>query len=331
MISICIPVYNGEKFLAESLESVRQQTTDNINVEVVVCDDGSTDSSVEIIREFSKKMALRFFHNSQNMGLVGNWNRCLQAATGQWVQFAFQDDVLEPHCTARLLQKAQQTTKPIVACHRNFLFDANAKESSKDFFTNRLRTFDSLAPGQTDFSDEAFSKLVITNLFYNFIGEPPAVLFRRDMLFRYGVFNSRLIQLCDYEFWVRVASNEGMAYLPEKLVNFRVHGESTTAANSRRKANYLQYIEFTALLHDFAFSPHFSTLRQHDKQQRITGELQLQNDKVNKVLKDKTLASNFRQQLQAFLRAYPALRYLPAFEQPLLRRLKNRIAQRLSF
>jgi len=322
MISVCIPTYNGGKYLEECLESVFNQTYTNF--EVIVTDDCSTDNSLEIVQKFAHDKRLRYFRNKKNLGLVGNWNNTLLQANGEWIKFLFQDDLLSANCLQKMVDVAMETGKKIVACSRNFLIENNASASSISFNESRLRTFDTVAPGRTVFEPHEFSELVVKHLYYNFIGEPTAVFFNKNLVIEFGVFNKNLIQLCDYEFWVRLAANVGMAYLPEKLCTFRIHGASTTTENSKNKKEQMQFTEFFVLLHDFLFLPFFAELRKYDVQKRFLGEMihlkarfqeKLQTDNNEAFI----LAEDFISQ------NYPAIKLIPKPKKTFLQRIKNKL------
>ena len=103
IVSVCIPTYNGSLFLRECLDSVLNQTFQDI--EVVVVDDVSTDDTVSIVEEYMRSdKRVRLFVNKKNLGLVQNWNRCVDLAKGEWVKFVFQDDIIMPSCISRMLE-----------------------------------------------------------------------------------------------------------------------------------------------------------------------------------------------------------------------------------
>lgn len=91
-VSILIPCYNAEKYVGETLESVFRQTWPNI--EVVVVDDGSTDSSAEVIRSFARPQ-LQLIQQT-NRGQTAALNVCCSRATGNFVQYLDADDLIEP-------------------------------------------------------------------------------------------------------------------------------------------------------------------------------------------------------------------------------------------
>src|SRR5947207_12966627 len=102
LVSVCVPTYNGAAHLAEALYSIVAQTYPSL--EVIICDDGSTDATLDIARLF----AIECPHpvlliEGERLGAVHNWNRCAAEARGQFIKFLFQDDTLEAECIAALI------------------------------------------------------------------------------------------------------------------------------------------------------------------------------------------------------------------------------------
>lgn len=92
-ISIAMATYNGERFLAEQLDSFASQTL--LPVELVVCDDGSTDATLRIVDEFARRapFIVRIFRNETNLGWRDNFLKAARLCEGDWIAFADQDDV----------------------------------------------------------------------------------------------------------------------------------------------------------------------------------------------------------------------------------------------
>ena len=106
-VSICIPTYNGEAFIEETIKSAIAQTYPNI--ELIVSDDGSTDRTIAIAQSFQSQTSADFriiLH--RNYGLSQNWNFCISQAKGEYIKFLFQDDLLEPECIEKMVAVAQQ-------------------------------------------------------------------------------------------------------------------------------------------------------------------------------------------------------------------------------
>ena len=83
LVSICIPTYNSAKFLRESLESIVNQTYQNI--EILVIDNASSDNSKEIIEEYKEKYKIGSYINEYNIGAEANFDRCVRTARGDYI------------------------------------------------------------------------------------------------------------------------------------------------------------------------------------------------------------------------------------------------------
>ena len=256
IISICIPTYNGARYLEACLDSVVSQTCKNI--EILAVDDGSIDATVEILERYAANdQRIRLVRNEHNLGLVGNWNHCIELAQGEWIKFVFQDDWIEPTCLEAMLDANTQDSS-IVACQRNFAFEEGVSNSTRQYYLN-IPTLSTLFPGAATISVEEYSEAVVDHFAVNFVGEPTAVMFHRSIFDKFGGFNSALIQLCDFEFWTRIAVHTGITYIPRSLATFRVHNNSTTAKNAEH--NYGIELDILSMLHDFVFLPAYAPLR----------------------------------------------------------------------
>lgn len=111
-VSVIIPAYNTETYIARAIASALDQTLHNI--EVIVVDDASTDGTAAVARGFQDKR-VRVFVNKQNMGAAGARNRALQEAQGNWIAVLDSDDWYAPERLERLLQIAQAEQADMVA------------------------------------------------------------------------------------------------------------------------------------------------------------------------------------------------------------------------
>jgi succinoglycan biosynthesis protein ExoO len=111
-VSVIIPAYNTESYIARAIASALDQTLHNI--EVLVVDDASTDSTAEVARRFQDER-VRVLVNDQNMGAAGARNRALREARGNWIAVLDSDDWYAPERLERLLQVAQAEQADMVA------------------------------------------------------------------------------------------------------------------------------------------------------------------------------------------------------------------------
>jgi hypothetical protein len=99
-VSVLLPAYNAEPFVAAAVESVLAQTF--ADWELVAVDDASTDGTLDLLRRFASDR-VHIHQNDRNLGMTGNWNRALSVATGELVIKLDADDALKPHAIEALV------------------------------------------------------------------------------------------------------------------------------------------------------------------------------------------------------------------------------------
>jgi glycosyltransferase involved in cell wall biosynthesis len=260
-VSICIPTYNGARFIAQAIESALAQTF--ADIEVLLVDDGSTDATVEVAESYATQdPRLKIYRNAENLGLPRNWDRCRELASGEWVMFLFQDDLFREDCVERMVETAVQHSASLVCCRRNFTFFPEVPEASRNYFLayTESHNFARYFPGMTFVDADTFSAQLAATPTINFIGEPTAVLLHRNTLENFGRFHSAMVQLVDFEYWTRIAVQKGIAYVDEPLVTFRVHGKSATTKNAEAAVRK-DRLDSIILLHGYLHAPAYSKLR----------------------------------------------------------------------
>jgi glycosyltransferase involved in cell wall biosynthesis len=240
LVSICIPTYNGSRWLRTCIESALSCTA---NCEIIVVDDGSTDETVLLAKELAAKDSrVKVFVNAKNIGLVGNWNRCLELASGEWIKFLFQDDALGKNAIEEMLKAAGKSGQ-LVAAKRNFIFNEQTSETSKKYYSETVLTIEKLFSGENNIEPTRLVSEAAKHPTINFIGEPSTMLFRRSLIKEFGGFDNSLRQLCDLEFWLRIGGRLGIHYAPNASVDFLVHNESVSAQNTSERKFVSTYLD----------------------------------------------------------------------------------------
>jgi GT2 family glycosyltransferase len=211
-LSVVMPTYNGERFLAAALESVRGQ---HDGIELVIVDDGSTDHTLDIVRDFSGVLPIRLFTPHR----IGNWvaisNLGLREATGDWACFLHQDDLWLPGRLARLRGEMESTEGALVV-HDAVFVGPDGQE---------LGPWTCPFPQGTVQPDRFVERLLVQN----FIAIPSPV-FRRSSAIRSGGLDEALWYSADWDFWLRLGALGPVRFIAETLSAFRVHPASQTAA-----------------------------------------------------------------------------------------------------
>lgn len=120
-ISIIIPVYNSEKYISECLESIVNQTI--INKEVIIVNDGSTDSSRDIIDEYIKKYDFMTLINKENEGVALARNLALNHARGKYIGFVDSDDIIDKNMFKEMVDIGKNNRCDIVECNYQIFKD----------------------------------------------------------------------------------------------------------------------------------------------------------------------------------------------------------------
>lgn len=121
--------YNGAKYIREQLESIRQQTVQPF--ELVVCDDGSTDGTLDVVRAFADSCGfdVRINENEVNLGFSDNFLRCASLCRGDWIAFCDQDDFWLPEKLSKVsdaIRRAEAGSIAVV-CHSGLVADEDLK------------------------------------------------------------------------------------------------------------------------------------------------------------------------------------------------------------
>jgi glycosyltransferase involved in cell wall biosynthesis len=218
MVSICIPTFNNAGMVAEAIQSALRQTYQHL--EILVVDNCSTDETEQVVKGFmSRDPRLHYLRQAQNVGMPGNFNTCLASARGEYVLILCSDDILEAGCVAALVSALVASPASVLAaCARTFV-NAKLRPLKIVRARSKLEVIDGL--------------MVIRDCVArgNRIGEPSAVLFRRDAASR--GFDSHYSQLLDLEMWIHLATKGSAVFLPEALCQIRQHGEQLTITNFR--------------------------------------------------------------------------------------------------
>lgn len=125
VLSIGMPVYNGEKFIRESLDSIVGQSFGDF--ELVICDNGSTDATEETCREYgSSDPRIRYTRNPDNLGATANYNTVARRARGKYFKWASSNDLCQPGFFEKCVRVLEENPSVVLCYPRTRLFDSEA-------------------------------------------------------------------------------------------------------------------------------------------------------------------------------------------------------------
>ncbi len=242
LVSICIPTFNAAKWILSCLESARAQSYPRL--ELLIVDDASTDATVELIRSIDDER-IRLLRNEQNIGLVRNWNRCIEESRGDFVKFLFHDDILYPDCVEKMMRVIlSDANVGLVFAPRDIIVEGDPEvELTKIWLRNCTTLHTKFRPLETVNSGrDLFAQYLKGGFQGNWIGEPSSVLIRKECFARVGLFNLDLHQVCDVEMWLRIMLSYDIGFVAEKLTAFRFHSDSTSFRNITSRRNFLDQL-----------------------------------------------------------------------------------------
>ena len=227
-ISILMGIYNCASTLREAIDSIIAQTYDNW--EFIICDDGSKDESYAIAQEYAAKAPNRFriLQNERNMGLNHTLNRCLAAATGEYVARMDGDDL----CEADRFEKEaaflnEHPEYAIVSCHMTMFDESGTWGIVKTKETPQVRDFPTTVP-----------------MFVH-----AACMIRREAFLDVDGYteDERLLRVEDYHLWYKFYAKGYRGYnLPEALYHMRDDRNATHRRSARARMNgiYATFVGF---------------------------------------------------------------------------------------
>ncbi|MBW0104205.1 glycosyltransferase [Pseudonocardia sp. KRD291] len=220
-VSICIPVYNGEAFLAETIRSVLEQTFRDF--ELVILENASRDRSDEIARSFPDPR-IRIERNRETLSQPDNWNRAVQLCRAPLVKLLCADDLLHPRCLELQVPPMRDDPSIALVAARRHMID----EQSRVIVPRR-----GLGGGLVGtHSGSEVARRVIRNG-ANPIGEPGNVLFRLEQFVTAGGWRSDRRFIMDLDCWMRLLQYGDFLGLPETLAAFRIQRGSVSAENEQ--------------------------------------------------------------------------------------------------
>ncbi|MCC3411328.1 MULTISPECIES: glycosyltransferase [unclassified Microcoleus] len=236
LVSICIPTYNGEDYIAEALSSALLQTYSNI--EIIISDDNSNDNTVQITQDTiqnESRIECRLIHH-ERYGIANNWNFCISQSRGKYIKFLLQDDLLEPNCIEEMVNLAeQQEAIGLVFSKRGLLLAS--EDNLKD--SKILQIYQDAQDLHKDWSNlksvqtgqDLLADIDILNGSIKRIGEPTTVLLKKEVFNQLGFFDSAFSQALDIEMWLRIMTSYKIGFVNKKLSHWRIHPQQQTYKN----------------------------------------------------------------------------------------------------
>jgi len=247
LVSVIIPNYNHASFLRQRLDSVLCQSYRS--VEIILLDDASTDSSVEILREFlSEPSVIDLFCNGENSGSpVAQWQRGLELSRGELVWIAESDDFSSPEFLERMVDEVFRHDADLAYCNSCIVDDQGKTIDMMSYASPHF----SADRWLTAFSGEGNDEIRKYLAYRNTIPNVSAVLFRRRALESSIGSGRDFYYAGDWRVYLELLSNARLAYVDEPLNYFREHHASTRDFSCMDSQHYVRE---RLLIHEYLYN-----------------------------------------------------------------------------
>jgi len=219
-VSVVVPIYNVEKYIAQCLESLSAQTL--YDVEIVLVDDCGTDKSVSIAEKYAAADArMKIIRREKNGGLSAARNTGVENSSGPFIMFCDSDDFVEPKFCERLLAAIESSNADIAMCGTSQVLENGKKKRTSSYF--RIN-----AEGSQSITESIVRH---TN---------PCVwnkIYRRDILQTHAIWFPEGLYSEDEYFWrVYCLHAKTIVFIPGELYNYRIRSNSIMSNISRKKS-----------------------------------------------------------------------------------------------
>lgn len=230
-ISVIIPVYNAEKYLRQCLDSVINQTLQDI--EIICVDDGSTDNSLNILQEYKKNDSRLYIICQQNQYAGVARNNGMARAKGEYLLFLDADDFFELSMLEKLYRKITLYDADIVMCEANMYDSISKKFSPMSWVLEKM-----YLPRQDVFN----SSDIPNHIFQLTVGVPWNILFKKSFIDKLGIkFLSTQRANDIYFIFVSLALANSITVIKEELVHYRINtGTNLQSAKEKSPTDFLQ-------------------------------------------------------------------------------------------
>lgn len=219
-VSIIIPTFNRANYLEEAISSALAQ--DYENLEVIVSDNASTDNTEQVVKLFARNSKLKYFRNTENIGMVGNWHKAIfELCTGEWFLILSDDDILtNPKFVSKAVEIIKSSAEVKVVYSQSYIYDQalnTVAHLKPPFKTIEDGTFVFSKRGTVHPQDFALCN----------------ILFNKKLAIECQAFSNPNNLSCDTEFFLRSCLRGRVGLVHEYGSLYRIHSENLLKSVSK--------------------------------------------------------------------------------------------------
>lgn len=231
-IDVAVPNYKSP-FLAETLDSILNQEKGSFKLNIYVVDDGSNPSEIAKVQKSYEAKGIKFYYNMQNLGLVGNFNKCIELASNEYLHILHADDMVDPS-----------------------FYSSVAKEIDKDdelaLIACASRTYDGKIYRQQPIIDLNIKGIFEHLKFRNCLVASAVVI--KTSIAKEHLFRDYAPHACDWDMWARITAQHSSLYITDVLHTYRDHDTNDTGNYSDKAILNVDLLLQKKLIEDEIFA-----------------------------------------------------------------------------
>lgn len=272
LVSVIMPVFNSGKYLKKAIESILNQTYENI--ELLIIDDGSLDESVKIIKSFNSNK-IKFFQNQKNIGVSATRNKAIDLSAGKYVALMDSDDISP-------IYRIEKQVDFLENNNEYGLIGGHYERFSEVGFLKKKKIH-----RQSLIQEENQVKI-------NFMGSisAPTVMFRLSVVKENNIYFDINLKIAeDYDFWRRIGLYSKVTNIDEILINYRKHSNNTM---NKKELAYLHTTIAIRKSFDNLQIPNYDIFDEKQKIQNVDSFFKLVNN-LESFIKNNKYSNKFDQ------------------------------------
>jgi len=245
-VSVVMPVFNGERYLKESIESILNQTFKDF--EFIIVDDGSTNRTAEILKDYTKRdPRIKIITNEKNIGLTKSLNKAIKIVQGEYIARQDADDVSLPQRLEKQVEFLENNLEIKVLGTFNYGINQRGEILRKNTLSVSFQ--------------EVKKNLIKRNPFIH-----SSVMIERETLNKVGLYNEKFRVAQDHELWFRILKIAKGENLPLFLVKKRYHSEMISIDKNKEQLKCILFLrkqaikkgDYSKICYIYLLKPYFS-------------------------------------------------------------------------
>lgn len=227
LISVIMPIYCGQKYLARALESLANQKDFNKSFEVIAAVDDDLEETQQILKRYASLLPLKVIVGAKTKNWVATTNKAILECSGEWVCFLHQDDLFSPEKFSVIEKYTEKNPNASFIIHPIKYIGPDGNTLDKPFLPFPHKPHINVL--------DIFNRLICQNIIM-----VPGVVFKRSLIDTVGLLNENLRYTADWEYWLRCVRFSNVVYDVRAMASFRVHKESQTISLAEKQKEYYE-------------------------------------------------------------------------------------------